>query len=275
MAFLDNQGSQLYYERHGAGPALILAHGIGGNHAAWYQQILALSQSYEVITFDHRGFGRSTDPAQRGRSAFVEDLEALVDHLNLPRFALIGQSMGGGTCVGYVARHPQRVAALVLADTLQGLVESPRASEIMNQARAATAELGQLERVLSEATRAQRPMIALLYSQLASFNAASRSSLRGEFAPLLAPEALAQLKIPTLFIAGQHDLLFPPAAIQEMHQRVQGSFYIEVSDAGHSAYFEQPAAFNDSILTFLQATGYRGGARPAHSNAPGYLPVGP
>jgi 3-oxoadipate enol-lactonase len=273
MAFLDTQGSQIYYERHGAGPAMVLAHGIGGNHAAWYQQISALSQSYEVITFDHRGFGRSTDLDQRGRWAFVDDLAALVDHLNLQRFALVGQSMGGGTCVGYAARHAQRVAALVLADTLQGLIESPGVTDIMRQARAATVELGQLERVLSDTTRTQRPLVATLYSQLASFNATDRRSLRGEFSPLLAPGALAQLKIPTLFIAGQHDVLFPPAAIQEMHRQIPGSYYIEVSDAGHSAYFEQPAAFNDSILTFLQAIGFCGRVQPAHSNAPGYVPV--
>jgi 3-oxoadipate enol-lactonase len=90
MPTLDLQASQLYYERHGEGPAIVFAHGIGGNHAAWFQQIAVFARSYEVIVFDHRGFGRSTDTEQLGRNAFVSDLGALVDHLGLNRFALVG-----------------------------------------------------------------------------------------------------------------------------------------------------------------------------------------
>ena len=273
MPIFKSAGESLYFERHGEGPALVLAHGIGGNHAAWFQQIAVLSQSYDVITFDHRGFGRSSDVDQRGRGAFVDDLAALLDHLELQRCVLVGQSMGGGTCVGFAARHPQRVAGLVLADTLQGLSEPPEVRQIMATARAQNAPLTQLERVLSEATRAQRPALAVLYSQIASFNTRDRHNLGGEFAPLLAPEALGSLGFPTLFIVGADDRLFPPPAVHAMQTYVPNSFYVEVSESGHSAYFEQAEVFNDAILSFLQAAGFKG-RRPAHSNASGYIRVG-
>jgi pimeloyl-ACP methyl ester carboxylesterase len=274
MPVLETNGAALYYERHGEGPAIVFVHGMGGNHATWYQQIPVFAQSYEVISFDQRGFGRSTNPGLQGRDAFADDLAALVEHLGLARVALVGQSMGGGTCVGFAARNPRRVAALVLADTIQGLAEPAEVAAIMSGARAQTAMLSQPERVLSATARANHPAQVALYAQLASFNATDRHNLRGEFAPLLAPAALGQLGFPTLFIVGQQDVLFPPAAVRGVQREVPGSFFVEVSDSGHSAYFEQPQAFNDAILTFLQAVGFRGRAPPAHSNAPGYARVG-
>jgi 3-oxoadipate enol-lactonase len=274
MPIFESAGASLYFERHGEGPALVLAHGIGGNHAAWFQQIPVLSQSYEVITFDHRGFGRSSDADERGRGAFADDLAAILDHLQVQRCVLIGQSMGGGTCVGFAARHPQRVAALVLADTIQGLAEPPEVQRIMAAARQQNAPLTQLERVLSDATRAQRPAMATLYSQIAGFNARDRHNLGGEFAPLLDPQALGSLGFPTLFIVGADDRLFPPTAVLALQAHVPNSFYVEVSESGHSAYFEQAEIFNDAILSFLQAVGFKGRRRPAHSNVPGYRKVG-
>ena len=57
MPLADVNGTELYYEVHGSGPPLVLAHGVGGNHGIWWQQLPYLSQWYTVVTFDHRGFG--------------------------------------------------------------------------------------------------------------------------------------------------------------------------------------------------------------------------
>ncbi|HPF25514.1 MAG TPA: alpha/beta hydrolase [Steroidobacteraceae bacterium] len=273
MPFLSVADGQLYYEVHGEGPAIVLAHGIGGNHAAWYQQIPVFSQSYTLVTFDHRGFGRSEDRGGLGRSAFVDDLTTLLDHLTIEQAALVGQSTGGGTCVGFTSRHPKRVAALVMADTLHGLTEAADVREMMSIARNEMDGLSQLERVLGEKTRREQPALAALYDQIASFNDYDRRTLPGSFTPI-EPSALAALKVPTLFIVGQEDQLFPPTAVQRMQAQIPGSFYIEVSDSGHSAYFERPTEFNDSVLTFLGAVGFKGRTRAAHSNAPGYQRVG-
>ncbi|MBS0417861.1 MAG: alpha/beta fold hydrolase [Proteobacteria bacterium] len=273
MPFISRAEAQLYYEVHGEGPAVVLAHGVGGNHATWFQQVGVFARSYRVVTFDHRGFGNSTDSQGLGRDAFVDDLCALLDHLQLERAALIGQSMGGGTCVGFANRRPERVTALVLADTLHGLTEVDANGHLMAQARAATDGLSQLDRVLGQDFRTREPTLSLLYAQLASFNATDRRNLRGAFAPLVSPQMLASARIPALFIAGQHDLLFPPAAIQAVQREVPGSFYVEVSGAGHSAYFERPTEFNDTVLSFFQAIRYPGIRRPAHSNTAGYTPA--
>ena len=77
MALAKINGIELYYEVHGEGPALVLAHGAGGNHLSWWQQVPVLAQSYRCVTFDHRGFGLSREqPGGPGARAFVEDLRA-------------------------------------------------------------------------------------------------------------------------------------------------------------------------------------------------------
>ena len=87
-------GIEFYYESHGGGPAIAFAHGAGGNHLSWWQQIPAFSSGYRCITFDHRGWGASVEPpGGPGRKAFVEDLKQLLDHLNIERTFLIAQSM--------------------------------------------------------------------------------------------------------------------------------------------------------------------------------------
>jgi 3-oxoadipate enol-lactonase len=92
-------GIELYYEVHGEGPALVLAHGGGGSHLSWWQNVPVLARRFRCVTFDHRGFGASRDLTDGpGPSAFVEDLRQLLDHLGIQRAALAGQSMGDGPC---------------------------------------------------------------------------------------------------------------------------------------------------------------------------------
>ena len=77
-------GIDFYYETDGEGPAIVFAHGRGGNHMSWWQQVPVFSKNYRCITFDHRGWGTSTDePGGPGHGAFVEDLKQLLDYLEV------------------------------------------------------------------------------------------------------------------------------------------------------------------------------------------------
>lgn len=267
---LATAGAEIYWQAHGSGPAVVLAHGIGGNHAIWYRQLDALARSNRVITFDHRGFGLSRDHDGRGRDAFVDDLAALLDHLGETKVALVGQSMGAGTCIGFAHRSPDRVAVLAICDSLHGIVESDEVKAIMDAARAQTATLSQIERVLGAGAPRE---LAALYSQIASFNAADRHSLTGRFDARPAAE-LGGKGFQILFLSGVDDILFPIEAVRLVQAEVPGSFLVEVNDAGHSAFLEAPVQLNDTILSLLQMAGHVGKAGAAHSNAAGYVPVG-
>ena len=109
---------QLYYEVTGSGPALLFAHGLGGNHLSWWQQVAHFAPHYTCVAFAHRGFAPS-DPIAGGPDAadYAGDLLALIEHLKLTDVRLVGQSMGGWTMLEYAIAHPRQVKALVLSST--------------------------------------------------------------------------------------------------------------------------------------------------------------
>ncbi len=259
---LQANGASLYYEHHGeseTAPALVLAHGMGGNHAIWFQQIPALAKHFPVIIFDHRGFGNSTDPQGRGRDAYVDDLTAILDHLQLDRVALVGQSMGGGTCISFCCENPDRVSKLFVADSLHALIESPDVEEIMNRARGKTEGLGQIERVLGRRVREENPLAAVLYRQINSFNEVTRNTLKGSFKRYSTVQ-LDSTEVPVVFIAGTEDVLFPIEAIRLVSQKLQNSKLVEIPETGHSAFFESPQVFNETLLAELLNNRDRGTA---------------
>jgi len=272
MTILTIDNNDFYYEVHGEGEPVIFAHGLGGNHASWYKQVAVLSKAYKVITFDHRGFGNSTDKEGLGRSGFVSDLLALLDHLSISKAALVGQSMGGGTMITFANQYPERVAGLVIADSLHAVLESDDVEKLMSAAREATANLSQLERVLGKSYYDENPEEAFLYQQLNSFNNTDRSNLVGQYASeKIPPEQLATIGAPIMFLAGQDDILFPIEAIRLVQEQVVGSFIVEFDNCGHSSFFEKPIEFNDSLLSFFQMAGLEPLSDKALSNSSGYV----
>ena len=121
--FVEHDGERIYYETAGvpSGPVVVFTHGMGGNHTIWYQQVAYFAPFCRVITWDQRGFGRSTNltGSASPRNA-AADLAALLQHLDAGGVHVIGQSLGGWASLGFALRHPQRVRSLVLADTIAG-----------------------------------------------------------------------------------------------------------------------------------------------------------
>jgi 3-oxoadipate enol-lactonase len=248
-------GIDLYYETHGEGPALVLAHGGGGNHLSWWQQVPELSRQFRCVTFDHRGFGESRDHTEGpGPQAFVEDLRQLLDHLGIERAALVGQSMGGWTVLGFAAAFPARVSALVLCDTSAGLDDS----EVMRaQAALRDTATGSLAQVLTRAYATdfprRDPVRCFLYQQI--------SGLNRHVPPKLIPtlmsmkhriDGIIEKRVPTMLIVGEEDALIAPRIMEIMAQRIPEARFRKFPGAGHSVYFEQPAEFNRALIGFLR-----------------------
>jgi pimeloyl-ACP methyl ester carboxylesterase len=248
-------GIQLYYEVHGEGTPIVFVHGAGGNHASWFRQTLAFAKTRRVVVYDQRGFGNSEDVEKRGRSAMVDDLAALLDHLEVDRAVLVAQSLGGGTCAGFTVRHPARVAGLVLCDTLVGMRLPPDIAAIMEEVNKRSTGLPQVIRVLGAKTRERSPELTLLYTQLASFNTYSVGNMPGAFAGVEVA-ALAATRVPILYVVGSDDILYPPDCIRRVQALVPGSQLVEIADVGHSAYYEDSASFNRHLAAFLEKVGF-------------------
>src|SRR5687767_14828114 len=123
MAFMTNDGFRLYYEDTGGnGPVILFLHGAGGNHLSWWQQVPVFAEEYRCVSVDQRGFGQSPDVAGGpGPTALGADAVALLDHLGIAKAAIVAQSMGGWAAVGAAVRAPERLWAVVMANTVGGL----------------------------------------------------------------------------------------------------------------------------------------------------------
>jgi pimeloyl-ACP methyl ester carboxylesterase len=247
-------GIELYYESHGPSegdpPTIVLLHGAAGNHISWWQQVPHFRDAYRCVTIDHRGFGRSHDATGEGGTRFVDDLEALLGELGVERAALVAQSMGGRTALGFAVRHPDRVSALVMADTW-GFFDWPELIEERERMRSqpgATAPLEQ--RALGSAFQRKHPRLRFLYEQIAGLNPPRpQQLLQPEGAPT--KDEVAALTVPVLFIVGSEDPLTPPSVLQRVHDLIEGSEYREFPALGHSVYFEDPAGFNEAVGEFI------------------------
>lgn len=116
---LDVNGTSLYCEVAGSGPAVVLLHGFTLDTRMWNDQFLPLAQQFRVVRYDLRGFGRSAAPTAEPYS-HVDDLTALLDRLEIGQASLVGLSKGGAVALDCALAHPDRVRALVLIDTVLG-----------------------------------------------------------------------------------------------------------------------------------------------------------
>ena len=270
MPTVDVNGIGLYYEEHGKGFPVVFAHGAGGNHISWWQQVPVLSRRYRCITFDHRGWGLSLDGDDRGPAAFVADLRALLDHLGLEETFLVGQSMGGLTCLGLTIANPGRIRGLVMANTFAGMRrevwlasdETLRASvqSIWQRRR----EDGVKRALGREFARTEKER-AFLYKQIRMLNEDGPNRLQTESqvqrlralerTPDIGAtrEALAALPTPVLFIGGEHDEVMPVPLMQVARSLIPSAQMSVIPGCGHSGYFEQPDVFNRLVLDFFSS----------------------
>jgi 3-oxoadipate enol-lactonase len=249
MPFLKTGEAALYYETHGSGPPIVFAHGAGGNHLSWWQQVPFFSSRYTCVTFDHRGFGQSADPRPPAeRPSFEDDLAALVDHLGYSQVRLVAQSMGGWTALAYTVQHPERVAALVMADTAGGLT-SPEVDAARTAARERIGSVPLLEGALSPGFRQRSPAGAFLYRSIQALNPPRDDGFRTR--SVVTAEQVRTLHVPVLFIEGDVDVLIPPEVIRAAQPLFASAHIARVEDAGHSVYFEKPVEFNRLVDAFF------------------------
>lgn len=256
-------GIDLYYESTGddSAPAIIFAHGRGGNHISWWQQVAAFSGEYRCVTFDHRGWGAST--AEHGsplRENFIADLTALLDHLKIEKAYLVAQSMGGFSCLGFALAHPERTLGLVLGDTTGGVATEGTLAELQK-----TNPPEGLRRSLSASFIQENPALTFLYQQIGGLNPPrGEDGVISGFRLKDGPQAedFAGWTIPTLLIVGKEDAIFPPEVIAEVQKVIPGSRMEVVPGAAHSAHFEQAEIFNN-LLTELFAQARSGSAAGA------------
>ena len=254
MPVLRRPACDLYYEVSGEGPGLVFAHGLGGNHLSWWQQIPHFAPRYTCVTFSHRGFGRSREePGGPGAAAFVDDLAALIDHLALADVRLVAQSMGGWACLGYALREPQRVRALVMASTFGSLTDPELDALLLRRGISHLAD-GVLDPAVGPRMAREQPALRYLYQQIGALNDdLDRPAILGQLVALRTtpPAALSALTMPVLCLVGEEDGVIPPDTVAVLASRIPGARLVRIPETGHSVYFERAATFNGLLDEFL------------------------
>lgn len=256
VAQLD--GRTVAWEECGSGPALVLLHAFPFSSQMWAAQREALSGRYRVITPDFAGFGRSPLQPPVSMAGYAADVLALLDHLSVLRFALVGLSMGGYVAFELLDRAPHRIAALALCDT--------RASADSEEGRQ-----GREDSALAVETSGTGVLVENLMPKLLAPNASAQ--VRAQVEAFLratpaegaaaAQRAMAgrrdftghldRIGCPTLVLVGEEDTLTPPAEAELLARQIPGAELKRIPGAGHLSNLEQPDAFNEALGEFLES----------------------
>jgi 3-oxoadipate enol-lactonase len=252
--------------RRGQGPtAVVLLHGIGGSRALWSNaasatlRVLA-DEGYQVAALDFPGYGESEALGPPDMDSMVQAVQEVIADIAAPQTVLLGHSMGGMVAQELVARAPGLVQGLILACTSAsfGKPDGDWQARFLAE-RLAPLDAG--EGMWGMARRLVPSMVALgahpAAQQLAIDvmakvpEATYRAALKA-IASFDRRTALADIHVPSLLLAAEHDRTAPPEVMQRMASRMPAAEFVCLPRAGHIANVEAPAAFNELILAFLQ-----------------------
>lgn len=238
-------------------PWLILSNSLATTTAMWDEQAAALKSKYRVLRYDQRGHGATDAPA--GRYAYdtlVADAAALMDALSVDKAWFGGLSMGGATALGLALAHPARVSGIIICD--HGCKSTPASSQQWEE-RIAVAQKAGMEALVEPTIARWFPpeVLAKKPPYIDKVRGMIRATPVNGFIGCAAALAdhdynskVETVKCPVLFMVGEKDGT-TPGVMKDMHARLKGSRYVELSGAGHISNMDRPAEFTKAIAEFL------------------------
>ena len=255
-------GGLMSYGERGEGPEdpVVLLHAFPLNRKMWAPQVEALCETRRVITPDYPGFGSSPrPPAQPDVRYYAAQVGELLDRLKLDRVVLGGLSMGGYVVFACVRLFPERISALLLANT-RADPDPEEAKEARRETARLVAEESvevlpklQMERLLAPNTLKNRKDV--VESVRAMILESSPDGVVGALGAMRdrpdSTDLLGKIGVPTLVAGGEEDALSTPEVTGEMARKIPNSRHHTFSGAGHLSNLEAPREFNAALLNFL------------------------
>jgi 3-oxoadipate enol-lactonase len=251
-AFVDVDGSRLYYEECGTGPkAVILLHDGVVDSSVWDDVWPTFCKQFHAIRYDRRGYGRS--PATKKSYYEADDVAAILRDRHVSQAALVGSSHGGDVALSFALRYPAQVSELVLI--------GPEADGFPYSEHFAMAQMAFQNAKDPIEVRAQNTYFII------PGNDAAREHLRRllKAAPqdhqhndMPLPEKpvfpyVRDLRMPTLILIGSADIADNQAVAGALVMAIPGAVRIVVPDTGHLMYLEKPEVFSSLVSGFLKS----------------------
>ncbi|QLH78016.1 alpha/beta hydrolase [Halosimplex rubrum] len=268
MPTVSTNDIETYYERRGERPPVVFVHGAVVDHSQWDPQLTALSDEYTTVGYDVRGHGR-TGGSRRGRYSvdlFADDLDALLDALEIDRAVLCGLSTGGCIAQVYAARHPDRVAGLVLADTFAPEILSVGERiqrSLLLRATVPPVRLVGYERVEKAMVWLQEKIsgegVSGDYEQIERIRETGPKMATDEFAKVIGAVAgfhhtelrFPAISAPTLVLYGEHEAPFMRRQARHLATEIGGATLRAVPGGGHASNLDNPEFVTDAVRELL------------------------
>ena len=254
------QSLTLAYTDQGHGLPVVLLHAFPLNRQMWQPQIDVCSREYRILALDLRGHGESIAPeGPYTMDEMATDVRVLLDHLRIDQVVLVGLSMGGYISLAFFRQYRERVRALVLADTrAQADGEAGRSAryqmiELANRQGGEPIADTMLERLLSPAGRQNGTLVEQIRALILSTPVSTIT--RDLVAMADRPDSsslLPEIQCPTLVMVGEHDQPSPPDEARRLAEVIGHSQFALIANAGHLSNLEEPDAFNEALLSFLE-----------------------
>lgn len=265
--FVETNGTFLYYDMLGAGPALALLHGGYLDRRMWDDQFASFAQDYQVLRYDIRGLGQSPMPPVP--YADWQDLAALLTTLGIAKATLLGFSIGGLIALDFTLAYPERVEALVLVGaavngaslnqllTVSELEDFRHREQAYRDAKSRRDIPAMVEALMRDPTLVPPP------EQAAARQRVWRYMTDSSFAWVLDPAStldldppawrrLHEINVPTLVVVGEHDDLLLHRYADHLERALPHVRRVTIPGARHMVNLEQPEAFTALVREFLQ-----------------------
>lgn len=260
LAYSEVAGGAAQSHGSGSGAPLVLIHGLGGSQADWPFQVPVFAARFRIVTLDLRGHGRSPKPSGPYRmSQLAADVALLLMRLDARPAHVVGLSLGGAVAQQLAIDYPDLVRSLVLVNTASCFISTQWRRRLLGARRFAAVYLQGMDKVAEDVAGRlfplleQAPLRAEAVRRIAANDLAAYRASLWAVARFNVTFLLDLITCPTLVVAGENDSTVPIAPKQLLAQRIHGSRFQVIANSTHATPLDQPDAFNQAVMEFLEA----------------------
>lgn len=278
MKLTSYDGTEIFYQVHGTGYPLVFCYGVACHNDQWKNQVQYFKKNYQIVQFDYRGHNASKSPQKSSHLTIkgcAKDLSAILNKLNISHATLIGHSMGVNVIFQFYKLYPKKVDRLI---AICGTVKNPFQTMFNTEFSQAGFEFlklmylkfpKQIEKLWGKSIA--NPLSQLLVSLMGfNFQFTRQKDIRNylecvskqppetffhflqEMINYKGEKTLKKIRVPTLIIGGENDLILPIKNQYELYRKIPNAQFLRVPKGSHCAHMDMPDLVNLRIEKFLK-----------------------